>query len=52
MTRWGSTPTAGPDREAHNALPVRSEVRLRMKSRPAARGLDGAWWPRSRVAAA
>jgi hypothetical protein len=30
---------------AHQEL--RTEVRLRMKGRPAARGLDGAWWPRS-----
>jgi hypothetical protein len=29
------------------ALPVRSEVRLRMKGNPTAPGLDGAWWPRS-----
>jgi hypothetical protein len=37
--------TARPDSAA---LPVRSEVRLRMKATPAAEGLDGAWWPRSR----
>ena len=49
MTRWGSTPTADPDPGAHDALPARSEVRLRMKARPAAHGLDGAWWPRSRA---
>lgn len=45
MTRWGSTPTAEPG--AHDRLPARSEVRLRMKTHPAAQGLDGAWWPRS-----
>lgn len=47
MIRWGSTPEANPASEAHEALPVRSEVRLRMKAIPAAHGLDGAWWPRS-----
>lgn len=48
MTRWDSTPAADADSAAHDALPVRSEVRLRMKAVPAAHGLDGAWWPRSR----
>ena len=50
MIRWGSTPDAEPG--ARDALPVRSEVRLRMKARPAAHGVDGAWWPRSRDPAA
>lgn len=42
-------PLAPPDSAG---LPVRSEVRLRMKAAPAAHGLDGAWWPRSRDAEA
>ncbi|PPK65072.1 DUF5994 family protein [Actinokineospora auranticolor] len=41
VARWGSTPTPCGD------LPVRSEVRLRLKPRQLARGVDGAWWPRS-----
>jgi hypothetical protein len=52
MTSWGSTPTADPGPGAHDALPARSEVRLRMKDRAATHGLDGAWWPRSRDAGA
>lgn len=47
MTRWGGTPATGLE-HTHDALPVRSEVRLRMKTHPATHGLDGAWWPRSR----
>jgi hypothetical protein len=45
MTGSGAVPTAAPEPVAHQEL--RTEVRLRMKGRPAARGLDGAWWPRS-----
>jgi hypothetical protein len=52
MTRWGSTPSTGPEREARDAQPARTEVRLRMRSHPATQGLDGAWWPRSRDAEA
>lgn len=37
-----------PQPVAHSALPQRNEVRVRMKGSPAAHGLDGAWWPRSR----
>lgn len=48
MSQWGGTPTEQPDPGAHGELPVRSEVRLRMKSHPPMHGVDGAWWPRSR----
>jgi hypothetical protein len=47
MTISSGVPTVIPRAEACPALPLRSEVRLRMKGRPAAHGLDGAWWPRS-----
>lgn len=48
MRRWDDMRIAEPDPGAHAALPVRGEVRLRMKARPATAGVDGAWWPRSR----
>lgn len=44
MTGWDDTPTTLPHPEAQ---PVRREVRLRLRNRPATHGLDGAWWPRS-----
>ena len=47
MIRWGNAPIREPNAGTQDALPVRSEVRLRMKSRPATHGMDGAWWPRS-----
>lgn len=46
-TAHGGPPTANAQPGAHQALPSRNEVRLRMKGGPALRGLDGAWWPRS-----
>lgn len=52
MTRWGSTTGMEPEPGAQAALPVRSEVRLRMKARLDTPGVDGAWWPRSRDPAA
>ncbi|MFI7680919.1 DUF5994 family protein [Actinophytocola sp. NPDC049390] len=33
----------------HHALPLRNEVRVRMKGSPTTHDLDGAWWPRSRT---
>jgi hypothetical protein len=48
MRRWDELRITEPDPGARAALPVRGEVRLRMKARPAAAGVDGAWWPRSR----
>ncbi|WP_018683815.1 DUF5994 family protein [Actinokineospora enzanensis] len=46
-TRWGSAPAVGPDAGAGDGPRVRSEVRLRMKPGHTARGVAGAWWPRS-----
>lgn len=44
-----TTPAPPSETGAREAVPVRSEVRLRVKSNTATRGdVDGAWWPRSR----
>lgn len=47
MSWLGVSPTVNPRSRVAPALPVRDEVRLRMKGIVAVRGLDGAWWPRS-----
>lgn len=47
MSASGGVPIVNPEPGSGPALPVRSEVRLRMKGNPTAPGLDGAWWPRS-----
>jgi hypothetical protein len=43
----GGVPIVNLRSGAGQALPVRSEVRLRMKGNLTMPGLDGAWWPRS-----
>lgn len=48
MRRWDDMRLTDPGHGARAALPMRGEVRLRMKTHPAAHGVDGAWWPRSR----
>jgi Family of unknown function (DUF5994) len=50
MNRFSADPNAAQD---PGAAPVRSEIRLRVKSNKAVRDqVDGAWWPRSRDPAA
>lgn len=43
----GGAPDVNLRSVTDQALPARSEVRLRMKGNLTAPGLDGAWWPRS-----
>ena len=47
MSGPGGPPTVHLRAALGPALPVRDEVRLRMKGTVAVRDLDGAWWPRS-----
>lgn len=48
MTPRGAALGTNPDSSAGEAVPMRAEVRLRMKPNTATRGhVDGAWWPRS-----
>jgi uncharacterized protein DUF5994 len=47
MSGPGGPPTVNLRSAVGPALPMRNEVRLRMKGTVAVRDLDGAWWPRS-----